>query len=226
MQLRAVIFDVDGTLVDSQGDIIASMAAAFARAGRQMPERQVILSMVGLSLDVIFPRLVPDADAALSADMVRWYKESYAKARLAKGSELSSPLYPGARDCLNALQAQDSTLLGVATGKSRRGLNGLISAHGLQGMFLSQHCADDHPSKPHPSMLMAAMDDLAVAPDRAVMIGDTSYDLDMARAAGCWFIGVSWGYHDTARLDGADAIVSDFAMLPAAIDRVLETAHV
>lgn len=226
MVLRGVIFDVDGTLVDSQGDIMGAMTAAFARAGAPMPTREVILAQVGLSLDVIFPKLLPNAPADLTASMVIWYKEAYAQARLSKGAEHSSPLYPGARACLDALHAQPQTLLGVATGKSRRGLTGLIDGHGLQGMFDAQHCADDHPSKPHPAMLQAALADLAVDPEHAVMIGDTSYDMQMARGAGAHFIGVTWGYHDAQALAGADAIVSAFGDLAPAIHDLWSTAHV
>ena len=226
MQLRGVIFDVDGTLVDSQGDIMGAMTAAFERAGAPMPARSVVLAQVGLSLDVIFPKLLPDAPAGLTRNMVTWYKEAYAAARLAKGSAASSPLYPGARACLDALHAQDETLLGVATGKSRRGLNGLIEGHGLQGMFLAQHCADDHPSKPHPAMLLAAMDDLGLDAERAVMIGDTSYDLQMARSAGVHFIGVTWGYHAAAELAGSDALVDEFDALVPALNDIWSASHV
>lgn len=226
MQLRGVIFDVDGTLVDSQGDIMGAMATAFARAGAEMPDRPTILAQVGLSLDVIFPKLLPEAAPDLTEQMVRWYKEAYAAARLSKGSATSSPLYPGARACLNTLHAEDTTLLGVATGKSRRGLTGLIEGHGLQGVFQAQHCADDHPSKPHPAMLEAAIGDLGIAPGDALMIGDTSYDLRMARGAGARFIGVTWGYHGADALAGSDAIVDDFAQLIPALNDLRSSAHV
>lgn len=211
--MRLVIFDVDGTLVDSQGDIVASMAAAFASVGRDAPTRQEVLSIVGLSLPVAMHRLAPDAD---TDRMVAAYKDSYARLRVEKGAS-SSPLYPGARAALDRLNARDDLLLGVATGTSKRGLDGLIEAHGLQGLFITRQVADFHPSKPHPSMLHAAMADAGVEARDAVMIGDTSFDADMARAANMPFIGVSWGYHPVPLLNGAHRILNDFSELDDAL---------
>lgn len=211
--MRLVVFDVDGTLVDSQADIVASMAAAFAAAGLDAPPRHKVLSIVGLSLPVAMDVLAPDAD---NAAMVEAYKDSYARLRVAKGAS-SSPLYPGARAALERLSARDDILLGVATGKSKRGLDGLIDAHGLGGVFMTRQVADFHPSKPHPSMLLTAIEDAGVMADDAVMIGDTSFDADMARAAQVPFIGVTWGYHPTDRLQGARSILTDFSELDDAL---------
>ena len=111
-------------------------------------------------------------------------------------------------------------LLGIATGKSRRGLDKLIEGHALDGLFVTQQVADFHPSKPHPSMVLQAMADAGVTPDSTVMIGDTSYDMDMARAAGVRAIGVSWGYHDRAVLAGAHRIIDDFGMLSVTLDNM------
>ncbi|WP_299046646.1 HAD-IA family hydrolase [uncultured Tateyamaria sp.] len=211
--MRLVVFDVDGTLVDSQADIIASMAAAFDAVGRDAPSRQQVLSIVGLSLPVAMARLAPDADHDL---MVRRYKDSYAALRVTKGAS-SSPLYPGARAALDRLNARDDIVLGVATGKSRRGLDGLIETHGLHGVFVTLQVADFHPSKPHPSMLYTALNDAGVAARDAVMIGDTSFDADMARAAQMPFIGVSWGYHPVSHLTGAYRVLDDFSELDDAL---------
>lgn len=216
--LRLVIFDVDGTLVDSQGDIVAAMTATFDAVGQPAPDRATMLSVVGLSLEVLMPRLAPDLSAAQHDRMVEAYKQAYVDLRAKGGVEQSSPLYPGARAALEALQAQDHTLLGVATGKSRRGLDKLIEGHGLEGLFLTQQVADHHPSKPHPAMVLQAMADMGVEPAQTVMIGDTSFDMEMARAAGAGAIGVSWGYHPRDRLHAADRIIEDFAALPAALD--------
>jgi phosphoglycolate phosphatase len=131
-----------------------------------------------------------------------------------------SPLFPGALDVLMTLNADPETLLAVATGKSMRGLNGLIDSHGLEGVFVSRQVADHHPSKPHPSMIHACLSETGVAPEHAVMIGDTSFDMDMARAAGVSTIGVSWGYHAVHKLD-ADVVVDHFADLPRAIDQLV-----
>lgn len=211
--MRLVVFDVDGTLVDSQADIIASMAAAFDAVDRDAPTRQDILSIVGLSLPIAMEALAPDAD---HDRMVQTYKNTYASLRVSKGAS-SSPLYPGARDALERLKARDDILLGIATGKSKRGLDGLIEAHGLEAMFITRQVADFHPSKPHPSMLLTAMADAGVEAEHAVMIGDTSFDADMAQAARMPFIGVSWGYHPTGRLQGAHRILADFSELDAAL---------
>src|SRR5690606_20864312 len=110
-------------------------------------------------------------------------------------------------------------LLGAATGKSRRGLRATFDSHDLHRHFSTLQCADDHPSKPHPSMLLAALAETGAAPGRAVMIGDTEYDIQMGRAAGMATIGVAWGYHAPARLSaaGADRLARDFAELEALI---------
>lgn len=219
--MRLVVFDVDGTLVDSQADIVASMAEAFAAVGLEAPARHEILGIVGLSLPVAMEALVADVDHAL---MVEAYKDSYAKLRVSKGAD-SSPLYPGAREALDRLQEQEDVLLGVATGKSKRGLDGLIEAHGLQGMFVTQQVADFHPSKPHPSMLHAAMDEAGVGTNDAVMIGDTRFDAQMAHAARMPFLGVGWGYHEPSQLDGARAILDDFSELDEALNALWADRH-
>ena len=222
--LRLVIFDVDGTLVDSQGDILASMRSAFDAVGRVVPMREKILSIVGLSLPLAMMKLAPDSTAVQQAQMVDAYKARYQELRREKGAD-SSPLYPGALQVLNTLHAQPDTLLGIATGKSKRGLDALIDAHGLAKYFITRQVADFHPSKPHPSMILAAMADAGVAADQAVMVGDTSFDMEMAQSAGICGIGVSWGYHARAALSSASLIIEDFAALSGAIDTLLgETA--
>jgi phosphoglycolate phosphatase len=226
MRLRAVIFDVDGTLVDSQADILAAMAGAFDAEGLNAPSRDEVLGIVGLSLDVAIPILAPHCDPETCTRMVQGYKDAYAGLRRLQGADVSSPLYGGAREALLSLNGKDEVLLGVATGKSRRGLDKLIEAHGLEGVFLSRQVADDHPSKPNPSMLFQAMRDLGVEANDTVMIGDTSFDMDMARGAGVYFIGVAWGYHDVARLAGADVIIEDFAQLDGALETVWSMSHV
>ncbi|KFI26243.1 HAD family hydrolase [Haematobacter massiliensis] len=211
--LRLVVFDVDGTLVDSQQAILAGIAAAMATVDRPMPTREQALSIVGLSLPVALARLAPGADVAR---MVEGYRGVF------HGDDAPevSPLYPGARAVLDGLAAEDSTLLGIATGKARRGLEKLLAGHGLTRHFLTTQVADDHPSKPHPAMLEAAVAEAGVAPAQAVMIGDTSFDMEMGRASGVPTIGVTWGYHSPDRLRGAgaDLIVSDYAELAHALE--------
>lgn len=215
--LRLVIFDVDGTLVDSQADILAAMSEAFAAAARPLPTRSRVLSIVGLSLDVAMARLVPDAPEAEQAVMVQAYKDAYMDLRAQTGAAQSSPLYPGARVVLDHLQALPDVVLGVATGKSRRGLDKLIEAHGFGGMFATQQVADFHPSKPHPSMILQAMAETGATPAQTVMIGDTTFDMDMAAAAGVHGLGVGWGYHPAETLTAARRVLAEFGELPGAL---------
>ena len=188
--LRLVIFDVDGTLVDSQGDIVAAMTAAFAAVEAPAPTRAEVLSIVGLSLDVAMTVLAPTRSTGDHLVMVEAYKGAYMSLRAEAGVAQSSPLYPGALETLRHLHDEPEVLLGVATGKSKRGLDKLIAGHGLEGLFITQQVADFHPSKPHPSMIHQAMADAGVGPDATVMIGDTSFDMDMAAAAGVTSIAI------------------------------------
>jgi len=136
------------------------------------------------------------------------------------GGEAASPLYPSAREALDRLAAQPATLLGVATGKARRGLDHALASHGLTRLFQTLQTADLHPSKPHPAMLQAALAETGVEPARAAMIGDSTYDMQMARAAGLFAVGVAWGYHDAdaLRAAGAETILETFEALDAALD--------
>ncbi len=223
-RLRLVIFDVDGTLVDSQADILGAMAAAFALHGLDVPPREAVLSIVGLSLNEAMARLVPHLPETLRAALVAGYKNAYMTARVASDTRQTSPLYPGARAVLDLLSRQSHTLLGVATGKSQRGLDALIASHGLEGLFQTRQVADHHPSKPHPSMLLAALRETGVDARDAVMVGDTSYDMDMARAAGIRAIGVSWGYHAPAALHGAHHVIDGFEDLPSRLEDIWRVA--
>ena len=216
-RLRLAVFDVDGTLADSQAEIVASMSAAFESENLPPPSRAAILSIVGLSLDQALARLAPELAEARRARLVAGYRSAYFQQRQTHGA---SPLYDGARDALESLARDPFLLMGVATGKSKRGLDALIDAHDLARFFVTRQVADFHPSKPHPAMLRAALDEAGVGPGDAVMIGDTSFDMEMARAAGTGAIGVDWGYHPAASLDAA-LVISDFAALPGAIDTVL-----
>ncbi len=216
--LRLVIFDVDGTLVDSQAEILDAMTLAFQGEGIAMPDKATVLSIVGLSLDVAFAQLCPDVDAARRARLVTGYKAAFGALRQ-QDQELG-PLFPGAREALAALQEDDHTLLAVATGKSRRGLDKVLERHDLTGMFHSEQVADHHPSKPHPSMILTALNETGVDQRQAVMLGDTTYDMDMGRAAGVRTIGVSWGYH-AADLLRPDRLIDSYADLPETVEMLL-----
>ncbi|MCA2014141.1 HAD-IA family hydrolase [Cereibacter sphaeroides] len=217
--LRLVIFDVDGTLVDSQADIIASMRAAFAGQGLEAPTDDATRGIVGLSLPVAMAVLAPEQSTAVQDALVAGYKASYQALRLAHGAE-GSPLFPGARAALDRLTDDPFLQLAIATGKSRRGLDGLIDAHGLQGIFSSQQVADDHPSKPHPSMVEACLRETGVDKAQAVIVGDTEYDMEMGKAAGIHTIGVTWGYHPRERLAKADVLIDGYDQLDAALAKI------
>lgn len=216
------VFDIDGTLVDSQAHICAAMDACHDAAGIGRLTREQVLEIVGLSLPVAFERLHPLLAETARAALVAGYKEAFAALRLAGGAEAASPLYPGVAEGLDRLSAAGH-LIGAATGKSRRGLEAVFATHLLAHHFVTAQTADDHPSKPHPAMLLAALAEAGAQPHRAVMIGDTEYDIAMGRAAGMRTVGVAWGYHAPARLAaaGADAVVQDFAALEA---RVMDMA--
>lgn len=217
---RLVIFDVDGTLVDSQEMIVAAFTHAYAGLDLAPPPPDQMLRFVGRSLELIFPELSPELDAPLHDKLTQGYRDAYFHLRKTRGSNATSPLYPGAMQALETLRAQDWTLLAVATGKSKRGLDKLIEGYGLEGYFLSQQVADFHPSKPHPAMVQACLNETGVAADRTVMIGDTTFDIDMGRAAGVKTIGVSWGYHPVETLQ-ADTIIHSFDALHSAIDDLI-----
>lgn len=211
---KLALFDCDGTLVDSQDNICRSVEEAFARAGIAAPERAKIRRIVGLSLVEAMRMLLPDADEPLHRSLAEDYKAAFFRLRTS-GAMAQEPLYDGIPAVLDALQA-DGWLLGVATGKSDRGLAHILAHHGIADRFVTLQTADRHPSKPHPSMIETAIAESGCAPETTVMIGDTSYDMQMARAAGARALGVAWGYHPVSELTaaGAHAIADAVAALP------------
>nr|WP_295663750.1 HAD-IA family hydrolase [Polymorphobacter sp.] len=212
---RLAVFDCDGTLVDSQVNIIRAMTDSFARAGVAPPDPHRIRQVVGLSLFETMAALLPDGDADLQARLAEEYRWAYHRLR-DEGSLVAEPLYPGIRDGLVAL-ADRGWLLGVATGKSDRGLGLILAHHDLAHHFVTLQTADRHPSKPHPAMLELAMAEAGAEPADTVMIGDTSFDMIMGVAAGARAIGVDWGYHAPAELTaaGAETVVADMPALLA-----------
>ena len=202
MTTRLAVFDCDGTLVDGQASICNAMERAFAEAGLAAPDRNDVRRIVGLSLPQAVRRLIPDQNEALHLSIAESYKQAFRAARAA--GALSEPLFDGIADTLAALRGAGWTL-GVATGKSDRGLEHCLAMHGLTDHFVTLQTADRHPSKPHPAMLEAALDEALAAPADAVMIGDTVYDMALAVAAGVRAIGVAWGYHDADELRAAGA---------------------
>ena len=203
MTNRCAVFDCDGTLVDGQAAVCDSMAAAFAQAGLPAPDRNAVRRIVGLSLPQAVLMLAPDAAREQSAAAVDAYKTHFRGTR--ESGALREPLYDGIRETLQALHGAGWTLA-VATGKSDRGLIATLAANDLSDLFESLQTADRHPSKPHPDMLEAALVECDAAPGDAVMIGDTSFDIEMAKAAAVTPVGGAWGYHEPDELTRAGAV--------------------
>ncbi|AKM06446.1 HAD-IA family hydrolase [Pelagerythrobacter marensis] len=216
MTVRLAVFDCDGTLVDGQAPICDSMEKAFASTGLPAPDRHDVRRIVGLSLPQAVRLLAPDAEEHLQRHAVEAYKEAFRTCRL-EGS-LEEPLFEGIAETITGLAARGWTL-GVATGKSDRGLTSCLAAHGLTERFVTLQTADRHPSKPHPAMLEAALFEAGALAGDAVMIGDTTFDMEMARAAGVRAIGVAWGYHTEDELREAGAV--DVAFSPAELGDLL-----
>ena len=221
-RLRLVVFDVDGTLVDSKAHILDAMETAFNRLGLAVPSRDAILHGVGLSLPELMTQLVPAQPDDVRHALADGYKSASLARHASSGHEHKAVFFPGIRDLLDQLRTDDLTLMATATGMSRRGLDRIIAQHGLHGYFQSMQVADTHPSKPHPSMLYAALADTGVLPGDAVMIGDTSYDMVMAKAAGVHAIGVTWGNHTEDHLADADRIVNTTHELSAILGQWIE----
>lgn len=211
---KIAIFDCDGTLVDSQANICLAMEHAFDEAGMVPPSRHATRRIVGLSLVEAMRVLLPGAEAQVHADMAERYKASYLVLRN-NGLE-HEPLYDGIAALLSSMD-ESGWLLGVATGKSDRGLERCLDHHGIRGLFVTLQTADRHPSKPHPAMVYQALADAGAEAANAVVIGDTVYDIHMGKAAGTRTIGVNWGYHpvDELRRAGADAIAESMDELAA-----------
>ncbi|MXN64088.1 HAD-IA family hydrolase [Stappia sp. GBMRC 2046] len=216
-----VIFDCDGTLIDSQAAILHGLEAAFRSADLKMPDRRAALSIVGLSLEVALLRLAGEENRQHIQSMAEAYRTSQIALRETGATD---PLYPGAMAALDLLSARDDVLLGVATGKALRGVVHMEESHGLTGRFITRQTADRAPSKPHPAMIHQAMEETGADPHRTVMIGDTSFDMEMAKNAGVAALGVSWGYHDAELLTdaGARGVIDHFDQLDAALSGIFD----
>ena len=214
--LKFAVFDCDGTLVDSQHHIVAAAQAAFARHDLPPPPAEMVRTGIGLPLRQALARLAPDGDDALHDGLTEAYKAVFFEMR--HRPDHWEPLYPGVVETLDRLAAA-GWLLGIATGKAKRGLLAVLDMHALKDRFVVLRTADDGPGKPHPFMLTSAMSEIGVEAADTVMIGDTSYDIEMARAAGTLAVGVSWGYHSTEMLQAAGAhhLVHDYPALAATL---------
>lgn len=216
MPNKLALFDCDGTLIDSQANICMAMEHAFEQMNLAPPPRNEIRHIVGLSLVEAAAHLRPSESDVFHRELAQHYKQSFYALR---GQGLvHEPLYDGIKELIVALD-RDDWMLGVATGKSDRGLDRCLTEHQMKQLFVTLQTADRHPSKPHPSMIHQAMADSGSDARHTVMIGDTSFDMEMGRAAGCYTIGVNWGYHSIEILQssGADICVHNMDELGAAL---------
>ncbi len=214
--VRLAVFDCDGTLVDSQYSIVAAMRTACAVHGLAEPSAESVRRVVGLhlfeSIQTLLPAIGEESLLRIQASYIDAYRDLRAR------GEVRDPLFPGATAAIKAIE-KAGWLMGVATGKSYRGLMATLERHNMTQSFVTLQTADSAAGKPHPEMLRNAMNETGAEPAGTVMIGDTTYDMGMARNAGTRAIGVAWGYHAAAELlaAGADRIVSGFEELPAAL---------
>jgi phosphoglycolate phosphatase len=213
--VRLIVFDCDGTLVDSQHLITEAMGVAFADNGLPAPARSQVLRHIGLSVAEAVAGIAETEDEALILGLATAYKTAFSGLR--QRPSFTEPFFPGAREAVEQLARDERVLLGIATGKSRRGLDLLLQREELAYAFATLQTADDAPSKPHPEMLLRAMSETGARPADTVMVGDTSYDMAMARNAGVTGIGVAWGYHTGPELTeaGAIAVVEEWGQLMA-----------
>jgi len=216
--VKLILFDVDGTLVDSQNLIVAALRIAYSAHGLEAPSRERALSIVGLSLPEAFSVLV-GADGPVES-LAQAYRDAFNGLRSDPAND--EPLYPGAVACVESLFRRSGVALGIATGKSRRGVRHLLDRQGWHEVFATIQTAEDAPSKPHPAMIEQAMDAVGITPSHTVMVGDSTYDMAMARAAGALPIGVAWGFQPVAALReaGAERIVHSYPELRTLLDRL------
>ena len=205
--MKLVLFDCDGTLVDSAALIHDVMERTFVHFGFEKPPFEATKSIIGLTLDIAIARIRGKAHADDEAvAMMAYYKSIYSDVRGETG--FREPMFPGIREMLDAVIADESLVLGAVTGKSRAGLNLILDSHALEPHIRVSRTADDCPSKPHPAMVTECCEEAGIAASRTVVIGDAIYDMQMAKSAGARAIGVAWGYASVPELSaaGADAI--------------------
>ncbi len=218
--LRLVIFDLDGTVIDSLATITRSMTDAMAAHGEGPPAPELVRASIGLPLLQMYERVAPHLGHEQWDAMVRLHGE-IARGRRARG-ELLEPLFPGARKTMDVLN-EAGHLLAVSTSKSRAGTDHALAGHGITSLFVQVRCPDNGHMKPHPDAIHDVLAATGVEPERTVFVGDTQTDMKTAANAGVAAIGAGWGYHPVEQLldTGAVAIAQDFAELPALVNELI-----
>lgn len=224
--MYCILFDVDGTIVDSEALIVRAMQDAFEAQSLAAPAAKEIQQIIGLSLPIAVEVLcMPLEGVQVNEDLIdcigEGYKTSYQHLRDELGHP--EPLFEGTLELLDRLKSQDEILLGLATGKSMKGVQSLIERFELKGYFHTIQTSCNAPSKPHPAMIEQALRETGVDAHRTVMIGDTTFDMEMAQNAGVPSIGVTWGHHEREELlsFGPRVIVDEFSHLLSAIQETL-----
>jgi phosphoglycolate phosphatase len=219
---KLVVWDVDGTLADSRQTIFEGARGAFAALGEPEPTYEAVRQIVGLELRTGLGVLMPHRAGAELDEAVDAYREAFQA--WVRRPDFVDRLYDGAAETLDRLRA-GGWKMAMATGKSRRGVETVLRNHNWADLFDSTHCSDDGPGKPDPAMLLEAMRTLGCGPERTIMVGDTAHDMRMARSAGVYAQGVSWGFHTRAEVlaGGADHVADDFASLNRQLDAFAET---
>jgi phosphoglycolate phosphatase len=200
---KLAIFDCDGTLVDSGATIYVALKRTLEERGLTVPPPEVCRRVIGLSLVEAIAGVAPDLSPRDHMEVAEAYKRHFTCMRAA--GQVEEPLFDGVLELLDRLE-ENGWLLAVATGKSDRGLKHCLDLHDIHARFISLQTADRHPSKPHPSMVLEAMADAGAVPETTIVVGDTSFDMGMATAAGARGIGVAWGYHRADELMAAGAV--------------------
>lgn len=216
--MTLLVFDVDGTLIDSERIIVDTQVLTLERFGIAHPGRELGLAVIGLSLPLALETLA--GTGAPVAALTDFYKETFLSLRGTPGYD--EPLYPGVADTLAALRGKQEVKLAIATGKSRRGVDHILDREGWRPLFASVQTADDAPSKPHPGMILRAMAETGASAGESIMIGDSVHDMRMAVAAGCRAVAVSWGFAPVTALREAGAwrVIESMGELTGLVDEV------
>jgi phosphoglycolate phosphatase len=187
VRYRLIVFDWDGTILDSPAGIAEAIQASCSDLGLEVPDRDKASHVIGLGLPELMRTVAPALPQARYPEFIEAYRSHF------RAREPSMRLFPGMRELLQ--EESQHRLLGIATAKSRRGLERALDTTGLRPHFRASRCADETRPKPHPDMLLEILDELSLSREEALMIGDTSHDLEMARAAGVDALAVTYGAH-------------------------------